>query len=288
MPAKQTTTPTARLRRLAAALRQLREGAGMTREEVTARTRINSVTLYRIETARARPQQRTLLALLDLYGADAAKSAELADMAKPATDQGWMRLYRSDLPDEYRTYIDFEAEASSIQNYETSFIPGLLQTEQYAHHVIRGGMLPMTDADIEKHVTVRMARQQVLQREGQQLQLWAIIDEASLRRSVGGHDVMRDQMRHLLAATSVPHVTLQVIPFDSGAHPGMLGSFALLDFTDSMDAPVVYIDSMAGDLFLDADADIKRYSKVFDNLRAIALSPDASTALIDRRANEFE
>lgn len=280
-------TPTVRLRRLAAELRRLRASAALSREDVTEQTGINSATLYRIETAKTRPQTRTLVALLKLYGVDDQQREHLVALSKQSTEQGWLRSYHSDLPEEYTAYISFEAEALGVRNYESLFIPGLLQTEDYARAVIRG-VLPMANQqEVDDRVRARMERQGVLSK-AQPLKLWAIMDEAALRRLVGGGKIMQAQLRHLLDVTREPHVTLQVIPFSIGAHAGMPGSFVLMDFADPMDTDLIYIDSMAGDLFLESEADISRYSIIFDNLRAVALSPDSSVELVANIAREIE
>lgn len=277
--ASKKQTPTVRLRRLAAELRRLRRVADMNREEASAQTGINNATLYRIETARARPQMRTLAALLNLYGVDAEQREYLTILCRDAGKQGWLRPYHSDLPEEYTAYISFEAEAAGVRNYESLFIPGLLQTEEYARAVIRGGLPMAGEPEVEDRVQARMERQAVLTKEAP-LKLWAIVDEAALRRVVGGGKVMRAQLAHLADMVKVPNITFQVIPFDAGAHPGMPGAFVLMDFTDPMDTDLIYIDSMAGDLFLESDADVSRYSSIFDNLRAVALSPDASVTFV--------
>ncbi|MGH3907396.1 MAG: helix-turn-helix domain-containing protein [Pseudonocardiaceae bacterium] len=278
-------TPTVRLRRLAAELRRLRGAADMSREDVSEQTGVNNATLYRIDTARARPQMRTLAALLNSYGVDTEQREYLTTLCREAARQGWLRPYHSDLPEEYTAYISFEAEAAGVRNYESLFIPGLLQTEDYALAVVRGTLPSATDAEVADRVQARMERQGVLTKDAP-LKLWAIVDEAALRRVVGGADVMRAQLRRLADAAKTPNITFQVIPFGAGAHPGMPGSFVLMDFSDPMDTDLIYIDSMAGDLFLETDADIRRYTSVFDNLRAIALSPDDSASFLAELAHE--
>ena len=278
-------TPTVRLRRLAAELRRLRGAADLSREDASGRTGVNNATLYRIETARARPQMRTLTALLNLYGVGTEQREYLTTLCREAGKQGWLRPYHSDLPEEYTAYISFEAEAAGVRNYESLFIPGLLQTEDYALAVVRGGLPSATDAEVADRVQARIERQGVLAKDAP-LTLWAIVDEAALHRVVGGTEVMRVQFGHLAEVMKAPNLTFQVIPFGAGAHPGMPGSFVLMDFSDPMDTNLIYIDSMAGDLFLEADADVRRYTSVFDNLRAIALSPDDSASLIVELAHE--
>jgi transcriptional regulator with XRE-family HTH domain len=276
---KGAKPPTVRLRRLAAELRRLRAEAELSREQVAAQTGVNEGTLYRLETARARPQRRTLLALLDLYGVSEAVRSDLLDLSKSADGQGWLRPYQSELPEEYAAYINFEAEARSVRNYESLFIPGLLQTEDYARAVITGTLPMASQPEVEQRVQARIERQELLTAE-RPLELWAIVDEAAVRRMVGGPGVMRGQLLHLLQAVDRPNITVQVITFDAGAHPGMPGSFVYMEFGEAADPELVYIDTLAGDLFLEAEADLRRYSQMFDHLRATALSQSQTTDMI--------
>ena len=278
MPGKRQT-PTVRLRRLAAELRSLRATSGLTREAVVERTGINAATLYRIEHGRVRPQTRTLRTLLDLYGVDQDQQGELVALLRDARQRGWLHAFQSELPEHYTTYIGFEGEAHSVWNYESLFIPGLLQTEDYARAVIRGGLPNASRDEVERRVEVRMERQALLRNENP-LNLWSIVDEAALRREVGGPEVMQAQFRYLMEASELPHVTFQVIPFDAGAHPGMPGSFILLQFGDAAIPDVIYVDTMAGELFLEEEADVRRYKLVFEHLRAVAASPEASLSLV--------
>lgn len=285
--APRRQAPTVRLRRLAAELRRLRKGADLTREAVTDKTGINNATLYRIETGRARPQMRTLTGLLNLYEVDDEQRAYLTSLCRDASQQGWLRPYHSDLPEEYTAYISFESEAQGVRNYESLFIPGLLQTEDYARAVIRGVLPAATDTEVEDRVRARIERQEVLTKDAP-LKFWAVLDEAALRRVVGGPAVMRAQLDQLASAAKAPNVTFQVIRFGAGAHPGMPGQFVLMDFIDPMDTDLIYIDSMAGDLFLESDADISRYRTIFDNLVAVALSPNDSVSLVAGIASELK
>ena len=278
--------PTVRLRRLAAQLRQLREAAGLTQDEVSERTGKDRSTLYRLESAQQRPQRSTLIQLMDLYGVDQAQRAELLTVLREASQRGWMQPHRSDLPDIYSDFISFEAEAGSISNYESLFIPGLLQTEDYARAVIRGTLPHATAEQVESRVAARIERQALLTRETPP-RLWAIMDEAAIRRAVGGHQVMGEQLARITETATLPNITAQVIPYDAGAHPGMPGSFIVLEFPDPADQSLIYIDSMAGDLFLEGDAEIRRYTLMFEHLRAAALRPDESIALVARVAEQL-
>jgi len=283
--ASRRNPPTARLRRLASELLRLRKVAKLSREAVTERTGINNVTLYRLETGRSRPQRRTLLALLDLYDVDRANRVDLLELSQAAEYPGWLRQYQSELPEIYTAFISFEAEARSSRNYESLLMPGLLQTEEYARAVVKGVVTWASTEQVERYVDARLARQVALTK-GEPLRLWAIVDEAAIRRQVGGRGVMRAQLLHILEASQQAHVTFQVIPFDKGGHPGMPGAFVLLEFPDAAETDLAYLENMAGDLFLDSEIAVRRYTLAFEHLRALALSPDDSLRLIARAANE--
>jgi transcriptional regulator with XRE-family HTH domain len=279
--------PTVRLRRLAAELRRLRAGAGMSREQVEEQTGVNEGTLYRIETARARPQRRTLIALLDLYGVGEPLRADLVELTRAADGQGWSRPYPWQLPGEYAAYISFEAEARTVHNYESLFIPGLLQTPDYGRAMVRGVLPSATDREIDERVEARAERQKRLD-EPDPLELWAVIDEAAIRRIVGGRPVMAAQLGHIVSVMARPNVNVQVITYDSGAHPGMPGAFVHMEFRDEADPELVYVDTQAGDIFLETEDDLRRYRTMFDHLRAVALSPARSAELITAVREELE
>lgn len=287
MPQKPPTT--LRLRRLAGELLRLREAAGLTREAVTERTQINGATIYRLETGRARPQRRTLAALLDLYGLPEPERVELYDLARRADDPSWLQSFPAELPEPYRAYIGFEGEAQSVINYEGLFVPGLLQTKDYARAALQAGAPTAALEDIDRLVEARIARQAVLTRETP-LRLWSIVDEAALHRPVGSPAVMAAQLKRMAELSALPYVTLQVVPYDVGAHPGMAGSFAVLRFGESPEVPtdidVVYVETQAADLFLEGAADVKRFNGIFQHLRALALPPAASVTMIEEIARK--
>ncbi len=287
MPRQRQAPPTVRSRRLAFELRRLREAAGVTREQVSEETGINPATLYRHETATAssRPQRRTMIALLNMYGVTDQQRADLLALSRESDVQGWLRPYHAELPEHYTAYISFEAEARTVRNYESLFIPGLLQTEDYARAVIRGNLPMASQTEIDQRVQARVERQALLAKHDP-LRLWAVVDEAALHRQVGGPKVWQRQLAKIAEAAAEPHITVQVIPYAAGAHAGMLGSFVLMDFPNAADPEIIYVESMAGDLFLEAQADIRRYRLSFDNLAAVALSPDGSTNLIASLAAE--
>jgi transcriptional regulator with XRE-family HTH domain len=274
-----------RLRRLAAQLRELRAECGMTQEEVSERTGIDRSTLYRLESAQQRPQRSTLIQLLDLYQVEEPRRGELLTLLREAGQRGWLRQYRSELPDVYSDYIGFEDEARSISNYESLFIPGLLQTEDYVRALIHGTLPYAGGEEIENRVSARLARQELLDREDPP-RLWAIMDEATVRRQVGAREVMHGQLDRLREAATRPNVMIQVIPFDAGAHPGMHGSFVVLEFSDAADLSIVYTESAAGGLFLEEEVEVRRYILMFEYLRAAALRPEATATLLAAIAAE--
>ncbi len=237
----------------------------MTQEEVSERTGIDRSTLYRLESAQQRPQRSTLIQLLDLYRAEDPRRGELLTLLREAGQRGWLQQYRSELPDVYSDYIGFEDEARSISNYESLFIPGLLQTEDYVRALIHGTLPYAGGEEIENRVSARMA---------------------AVRRQVGTREVMHAQLDRLREAATRPNVTIQVIPFDAGAHPGMHGSFVVLEFSDAADLSIVYTESAAGGLFLEEEVEVRRYILMFEYLRAAALRPEATATVLAAIAAE--
>ncbi|MBF6344938.1 helix-turn-helix transcriptional regulator [Nocardia cyriacigeorgica] len=282
--AGKRTILTAGLRRLSVLLTEMREQANLTKEEVSAKTGINVTTLYRIERAQARPQRRTLLTMLDLYGVDDARRKDALELLSDAQKPGMSRPYEASLTEVYAAYINFESVALSARHYQTSYVPGLLQTEQYALAVIDTTMPKVDAAVMERRARARMDRAAVLTKDDP-LELWVVLDEAAIRRVVGGPAIMRGQLHRLLEEVLKKNVILQILPFDAGAHPGMAGSFTLLDFHDPADPELVYVEGIAGDALIEGHNEIRRFGVIFDQLRAMALSPRDSAALISDAAS---
>lgn len=277
--------PTIRLRRLAAELKRLRVAAGLKIEDVNQRTGLDQSSLYRIERALNKPQRRTVITLLQLYSVDSARQETLLSWLKDSGQQSWFQVYEPHLPEQYQAYVAFEYEAESLLNYETIFLPGLLQTAEYAAAVIAGADPDRTLSaeDVQRRVDVRMQRQSVLSRPVP-MQLHALIDEAAIRRQVGGAEVARAQLAHLAQACAQPHISLRVVPFGAGAHPGMLGPFVVMQFADPFDAPLVYADGLAGDAFLETEDDVARFGRTFSIIGDTALSQAQSKKLIQEAA----
>ncbi|WP_067827397.1 helix-turn-helix domain-containing protein [Nocardia inohanensis] len=278
--AGKRTVLTVRLRRLAAMLHEMRESANLSKEVVSAKTGINVTTLYRIETAQARPQRRTLTAMLDLYGIGEPQRSDALQLLVDALRPGMARSFEDAVSEVYGAYINFEAEALSARFFQSTFIPGLLQTEAYANAVYETTMPKISEQVREQRIQARVQRAKVLTKEDA-LELWVVLDEAVIRRLVGGREIMREQLQRLRDETDKRNVILQILPFDAGAHPGMLGSFTLLDFPDPADPELVYVEGIANDELIEGHPEVRRYGVMFDQLRAMALSPRDSLNMID-------
>jgi transcriptional regulator with XRE-family HTH domain len=263
---------------LASELRRLRERTQLTLEEVAEQLDWSATKLSRIETCRVGVALKDVGRLLDFYAIDASKREELIDLARDSRKKGWWQAY-DDLPTEYATYIGLEAETSSMRSFAATIIPGLLQTEDYARAVIRAALVMSPPGEIERRVEVRMARQALLIRDDP-LGLWAVLDEATIRRAVGDAAIMRSQLGRLLEATDMPNVTVQVLPFAVGAHTATGGAFHILEFPGQNDMDVVFVENLAGNLYVERETDVYRYTVAFDHLRAKALDPDDSRRFI--------
>jgi transcriptional regulator with XRE-family HTH domain len=276
--------PTLRGRRLAMELQRRREATGMSREEVARQLEWSTSTLFRIETGRSRPQPGNVRVLLELYGVTGPERDGLIQLTRDARQPGWWHSFRDVLLNPYEVYIGLEAGAASIRNFEPIVVPGLLQTENYARATFRNGPRELDRDEVERRVEVRMARQKILTREDRP-RLWAVIDEAVVRRVVGGTEVMRGQLRHLVDAAQQGKTTVQVVPYRAGAHAGTTGPFVILDFHEAPDPTVVYVETLAGDIYLEERSDVNRYTLAFDRLVAAALHPDDSVQLIEQAAS---
>src|SRR5579859_8145790 len=282
-----TTGPTVRRRRLGTELRNLRESNGYKLEEVAARLGVAPSTLSRIETGKAPTKSAYLNQLLEMYGVvDQGQRQVLVDMAREGHRKGWWAAYDDVLPSGFDIYVGLEAETAAVRSYEISVVPGLLQTPGYARAVLRE-MFPRHGAEqIDRLVDLRMERQRRLDGEPL-LEVWAILDEAVVRRPVGGRQVMRGQLDRLLRLAAQPGITLQVLPFDCGAHAGHGGPFSILEFPNRTDSEVAYVESVAGNLYLEKDREVRARVEAFDRLRAAALAPAASVELIAQVAQEL-
>jgi transcriptional regulator with XRE-family HTH domain len=272
-------SPTVRRRRLALELRRLREAAKLTCEEVADHLECSASKISRVETGRVSVSPRDVRDMLELYGVPVAQRESLVQLARDSRQKGWWHAFSDTMQPQFATYVGLESAASEIRIYEVSLIPELLQTEDYARAVIRSGMMSSPSDDIDRQVALRMARQPAITRDDPP-KVWAVLDEAALRRQVGGPGLMRLQLEHLLAQAALPNVAVQVIPFGGGAHPAMGRPFIILVFPERVDTDVVYLEDLTSALYVEDVAEVDRYNVFFNHLRATALSFDDSSALI--------
>ncbi|NEY34710.1 helix-turn-helix domain-containing protein [Streptomyces sp. PRKS01-65] len=277
--------PTVRRRRLGQELRRLREQKGMTAEEVAERLLVSQSKISRLENGRRSISQRDVRDLCGVYEVDDQRLVDsLMQMAKDSRQQGWWHAF-GDIP--YSVYIGLETDAESLRTYEPQIITGLLQTRSYAEALIQGALPETSAADIEKRVQVRIRRQERVTARTNPLRLWVVLDEASLHRVVGSRQIMREQLEHVAEMSHLPHITVQVLPFDVGAHPGINGQYSILEFSDAADSSVVYIEGVTSDLYLEKAQDVQKYTVMYEHLRAQALNVEQSRQRIEDVAKEY-
>jgi transcriptional regulator with XRE-family HTH domain len=276
-------TPSVRARKLARELRRLREAAQLTGEAAAGQLGWSSAKVSRIETARTPVTVSDLRRLLNLYGARDADADRLVDLARTSRERGWWDSYVGEAPSEFATFLGFEAEASSVSSFSALVVPGLLQTEDYARAMLNS-LLLIPPREVERLVEVRrIRRDRLYQADKVPLILHAVLDESVLRRQIGGRDVLRDQLKHLVsAATELNNVELLVLPNSVGAHPAATGPFAILSFPRPGDPEIVSVELLDSHVFIEGEKAVYRYTLVFNELTAKALDPAESLAFINQ------
>jgi hypothetical protein len=271
---------------LGAQLRRLREAADVPAEKAGYAIRASRSKISRLETGRVRFKTRDVEDLLTLYGVtEEQRRSKVMALARQSSVPDWWTKYSDILPDWFETYLGLESAAATIRNFEVQFVPGLLQTEDYVRAVTLLGHQAASAEEIERRVVLRQKRQDLLTAP-QPPRIWMIMDEAVLRRPVGGAPVMRAQLHHLIEAGRAPHVTIQVVPYTRGGHAGAGGSFSVLRF-DEPDLPdVVYIEQLTSALYLDQRPDVEHYLEVVDQLSGAALTPAVTRQFIEQVAGE--
>ncbi|MBO7940945.1 MULTISPECIES: helix-turn-helix domain-containing protein [Streptomyces] len=270
--------PAVRRRKLGAELRTLRTRAGLTSGEAARLVGWHQSKVSRIETGTSGAKPADVRLLLDAYGVTDPRLRELM-LALAGADGGegerdhWWHAYRGILPPAYRDFISLESQATAMRTLETTVVPGLLQTPGYARAVTRAAVEGVDEAQLDRLVEVRLARQDVLH-GSPPMELSAVLDEAVLRRQVGGREVMAEQLHRLVEAARLPHVRLQVLPFAAGAHIGVTGPFVIFSFSSASDLDVVVLDHLTSSLYLERKEDLEAYTEAFNALRAHALSPE--------------
>ncbi|PMR61678.1 transcriptional regulator [Verrucosispora sp. ts21] len=273
---------------LGAQLRRLRESRGVTRESAGWEIRSSESKISRMELGRVGFKERDVADLLTLYGVTAEQErAALLKLARDANNPGWWHRYGDVLPSWFQSYLGLEAAAVLIRSYEVQFVPGLLQTREYARAVVLLGHGQADFDEIERRVDLRMRRQELLRRP-RPPRLWAVVDEAALRRPIGGPAVMRGQLQALLEATRTPNVRLQVIPFAAGGHAAAGGAFTILRFGDQDLPDIVYIEQLTSALYLDKREDLDFYAVAMERLCVEAEPPERTPEILKRMIAEFD
>ena len=281
-------SPTVRRRRLRYELRRLRNEHGFTIEQVQERSGgdIKAPSISRWENGERSVRPTDLRLLLDIYDVQGEQRETMLTLSRQAKERGWWQSYGTAIPDWFQVYIGLEAEASSVHVYESELVHGLLQTSDYYRAFLRTAPAAVDEAEAERKIEVRTARQERLTGDDPP-EYWAVLNEAVIRRVVGGAKVMRRQLDHIAGLSELPHVSVQVLPFSAGVHPAMDGSFEILGFPDSADPDVVYLENQAGSLYLEEQPEIDRYARMFNHLIAKALDPEESRRMIARVASDL-
>ncbi|MFI6259954.1 helix-turn-helix domain-containing protein [Micromonospora zamorensis] len=282
-----TTGPTVLRMLLGAQLRRLRESSGVTREGAGWEIRSSESKISRMELGRVGFKERDVSDLLTLYGVTEEHERDaLLKLARDANSPGWWHRYGDVLPTWFQSYLGLEAAAALIRTYEVQFVPGLLQTGDYARAVVLLGHGAAGPDEIERRVALRMQRQQLLHRENPP-QLWAVVDEAALRRPIGGPAVMRGQLTALIEATKSPNIRLQVIPFAAGGHAAAGGAFTILRFGDQELPDIVYIEQLTSAIYLDKRDDLDYYAVAMERLCVEAEPPESTPDILGRLLDEL-
>jgi transcriptional regulator with XRE-family HTH domain len=282
-------SPTAVRRALGQRLRELRAAAGFTVEQASELVGISQPKLTKIERAQVAAAREDVLRLLATYGRSGATEQEqLLAMARDGNNKEWWEGRDLRLLPKLGSYLGLEAVATALQAYDTSLVHGLLQTSDYAHALIRGGRPDLLDHEVDQLVQTRMRRQEVINRaDPTPLTLWWIMDDAVLRRQIGGRQTMHAQLEHLIQVGEKPNVNLLVLPDSMGAHPALDGPFAILQFEDGA-RPVVYVEGQAGNLYMEKDHDLRRCRQIMHHLLAAAPGPESSMDLIRQASEEMK
>ena len=264
---------------LGSQLRGLREAKGITREEAGYAIRASGSKISRMELGRVSFKERDVVDLLEMYGVAETERASLVALAKEANSPGWWHKYSDVLPEWFQVYVGLEEAAALIRLYEVQFVPGLLQTAEYARAVISLGLPGAAAEEIERRVSLRMARQELLAKPGG-TRLWAVVDEAALRRPIGGRGVMQAQLERLIEAAGEPNITLQVVPFWSGGHAAEAGAFTIMRFPEADLPDIVYLEQLTSALYLDKREDVEKYTEVMERLSVASESPERTVEIL--------
>ncbi|MEU1252914.1 helix-turn-helix domain-containing protein [Streptomyces chartreusis] len=267
-------------------LQELREASGLGREEAARALRVTAATVRRMETAEVALKIPYVQVLLETYGVPEDEAEAFVSLAEEANQPGWWQRYHDVLPDWFSLYVSLEGAARIVRSYEPHFVPGLLQTEEYARAVLQAGTIGQTGPEtIERHVSLRMERQRLLERQDPP-HLWVIMDETVLLRPVSGGEVMREQLDKLLEFAERDRVTLQIAEFASGPHPGTYAPFTLFRFAEPELPDMVYTEYLSGALYLDSRKEVAAHLEVLDHMSTAAASAERSKKILRERRED--
>ncbi|HZA17863.1 MAG TPA: helix-turn-helix transcriptional regulator [Pseudonocardiaceae bacterium] len=284
--AAQSSSPTARRIILGARLRRLREAADISRAEAGYAIRGSESKISRLELGRVSFKPRDVTDLLTMYGVTDVEEREVfLALVKASNEPGWWHRYTDLVADWFQDYLGLEESASRIQTFELQFLPGLMQTEDYAKAIATRGWSQLASKRADSQVAVRIRRQELLARPDAP-QLWAIIDESVLHRPIGGRRVMLAQLEHLLELIKRPNITLQIVPYPRSGYAAE-GSFTMLRFAEPELPNVVYIEYLSGALYLDRQSETEQYGRAFDRLTVDARTPDHTRQLLAKARAEI-
>jgi transcriptional regulator with XRE-family HTH domain len=271
---------------LGAQLRRLREAAGVSRDDAGYHIRASGSKISRLELGRVSFKERDVTDLLDLYGVDASAKEQLIQLTAEANATPWWQKYREVVPDWFQVYVGLEEAAALIRVYEVQFVPGLLQTEEYARAVVVQGSPNLVPEEVESRVAVRMGRQKLFAREDPP-RLWAIVDEAALRRPMGGREVLAGQIKRLIDVVGELNITLQVMPFKYGGHAAEGGAFTIMRFPEADLPDMVYMEYLTGAHYVDKPEDVEVYAAVMERLSVAGTSPERTRDILNEILKEI-
>ena len=264
---------------LGAQLRRLRETAGVTRDDAGYHIRASGSKISRLELGRVSFKERDVSDLLDLYHVSGEQKDQLVQLTREANATPWWQKYREVVPDWFQVYVGLEEAATLIRVYEVQFVPGLLQTEEYARAVVMQGSPGLSPDEVDNRVNVRLGRQRLFGKENAP-RLWAIVDEAALRRPMGGRDVLAGQVKRLMEAVSEPNITLQVMPFKYGGHGAEGGAFTIMRFPEADLPDMVYMEYLTGAHYIDKPEEVEVYAAVMERLSVAGTSPEKTRDIL--------
>jgi transcriptional regulator with XRE-family HTH domain len=264
---------------LGAQLRRLREAAGVTRDDAGYHIRASGSKISRLELGRVSFKERDVSDLLDLYHVSGEQKDQLVQLTREANATPWWQRYREVVPDWFQVYVGLEEAATLIRVYEVQFVPGLLQTEEYARAVVMQGSPGLSPEEVDNRVNVRLGRQRLFGTKNAP-RLWAIVDEAALRRPMGGRDVLAGQVKRLMEAVSEPNITLQVMPFKYGGHGAEGGAFTIMRFPEADLPDMVYMEYLTGAHYIDKPEEVEVYAAVMERLSVAGTSPEKTRDIL--------